>query len=129
MSYFYDPNTHQMYQAVQPQTPDQTQTFDQVQDQAAVSALVPPQAYAAVQTPAPEAPATTILGLDATSATFWKGAILGAGLALLVTNETVQKAVVKTVSKGMAAASSGIAEIKEKFEDAKAEVEAEAAGK
>ncbi len=128
MSYFYDPNTHQVYQAVQPQTGDQVQTFDQVQDQAAVSAPAAPQAYA-VQAPAAEAPAPTFLGLDATSATFWKGAILGAGVALLVTNETVQKAVVKAVSKGMAAASSGVAEIKEKFEDAKAEVEAEAAGK
>jgi hypothetical protein len=85
-----------------------------------------PQNYAVHQAP----PATsTFLGLDLGSATFWKGVILGTGVALLVTSETVQRAVVKTVSKGMAAASAGVEELKEKFEDAKAEVEAEASGK
>ncbi len=76
-----------------------------------------------------EAQSSSLLGLDMGSSAFWKGAFLGAGIALLVTNETVQKTVVKAVSKGMAAASAGVEEFKEKFEDAKAEVEAEAAGK
>lgn len=102
MSYYIDPNTKQVYYQAQ----DSSQ-----QIQSSVPAT------------------SSFLGLDASSSTFWKGALLGAGLALIVTNETVQKAVVKTVSKGIAAASSGFEEVKEKFEDAKAEVEAEASGK
>ncbi len=60
------------------------------------------------------------------SSAFWKGALLGAGVALLVTNDTVQKTVVKAVSRAMEVAVSGVEEIKEKFEDARAEAEAEA---
>lgn len=123
MSYYVDPNTQQMYYQATAQSHQNTP------DPAAAAepkVYAVPQNYAVQQAP----PATsTFLGLDAGSATFWKGAILGAGVALLVTSETVQKAVVKAVSKGMAAASTGVEELKEKFEDAKAEVEAEAAGK
>jgi hypothetical protein len=60
---------------------------------------------------------------------FWKGALLAAAVALLVNNENEQKGVVKPVSKLTIAAQSGIEEMKEKFEDAKAEAEAEAAPK
>ncbi len=59
------------------------------------------------------------------SSAFWKGALLGAGVALLVTNDTVQKTVVKAVSAAMGMAAAGVEEIKEKFEDARAEAEAE----
>ena len=123
MTYYVDPNTQQMYY----QAPAQSQ-----QNPADPVAAAEPKVYAVPQNYAvpPAPPATsTFLGLDTASASFWKGAVLGAGVALLVTSETVQKAVVKTVSKGMAAASAGVEEFKEKFEDAKAEVEAEAAGK
>jgi hypothetical protein len=123
MTYYIDPNTQQMYYQAPAQ--DQQKTTD-------AAATAEPKVYAVPQNAAvqqaPPVP-STFLGLDASSATFWKGAILGAGVALLVTSETVQKAVVKAVSKGMAAASAGAEELKEKFEDAKAEVEAEAAGK
>jgi hypothetical protein len=78
-----------------------------------------------VQAVAPVAPTTSILGLDVQDSTFWKGALLGAAVAMLVTNETVQKGVVKSVSKLTAAAQSGVEEMKEKFEDAKAEAIAE----
>lgn len=122
MSYYVDPNTQQMYY----QAPAQSQ-----QDAIDPTTVAEPKVYAVPQNYAvqqvPPAP-STFLGLDTGSATFWKGAALGAGIALLMTSETVQKAVVKTVSKGMAAASAGVEEFKEKFEDAKAEVEAEAAG-
>lgn len=123
MTYYVDPNTNQMYY----QAPAQSQ--QNITDQATATE---PKLYAVPQnTAVQQAPqaTSTFLGLDAASATFWKGAILGAGVALIATNDTVQKAVVKTVSKGMAAASAGVEELKEKFEDAKAEVEAEAAGK
>lgn len=127
MSYFVDPNTRQVYY----QTPAQTQQT--VADPAATAtAATDTKVYAVPVQQAPAVPAapattTTFLGLDVSSAAFWKGAALGAGVAVLATSETVQKAVVKTVSKGMAAASAGVEELKEKFEDAKAEVEAEAA--
>lgn len=123
MTYYIDPNTQQMYYQA-PAQPQQNATDP--------ATTAEPKVYAVLQNypVQPPAPATsTFLGLDIASATFWKGAVIGAGVALLVTNETVQKAVVKTVSKGMAAASAGVEELKEKFEDAKAEVEAEAAGK
>ena len=90
------------------------------------TAATPQEATPVQQVPAPS---TTVLGLDVKSSTFWTGAAVGAGLALLVTNESVQKGVVKTFSKMMAAVGGGIEEIKEKYEDAKAEVEAEATGK
>ena len=78
-----------------------------------------------VQPVYPALPATSVLGLDVQDSQFWKGALLGAAVTLLVTNESVQKGVVKTVSKLTLAAQSGIEEMKEKFEDAKAEAEAE----
>ena len=78
-----------------------------------------------VQAVAPVVPTTSILGLDVQDTTFWKGALLGAAVAMLVTNDTVQKGVAKSISKLTAAAQSGVEEMKEKFEDAKAEVLAE----
>jgi len=74
--------------------------------------------------PIPAAPAS-FQGLGMGTATFWKGTVVGAAVTLLLTNETIQKGVVKTFSKVMAAASGGIEELKEKYEDAKAEVESE----
>ncbi len=124
MSSYINPNTqHQIYY----QTPDQSQ-----QASVDLAAAAEPKVYAVPQNYAEQQispPTASFLGLDLSSATFWKGAVIGAGVALLVSSETVQKAVVKTVSRGMAAASAGIEELKEKFEDAKAEVEAEAAEK
>jgi hypothetical protein len=74
---------------------------------------------------APVAPTTSVLGLNVQDSQFWKGALLGAAVTLLLTNESVQKGVVKGVSQLSAAAQSGIEEMKEKFEDAKAEAKAE----
>ncbi|MFV0439639.1 MAG: YtxH domain-containing protein [Desulfopila sp.] len=76
----------------------------------------------------PALPQTTnVFGLNLQDSQFWKGALLGAAVAVLVTNESVQKGVVKSISRLTAAAQSGIEEMKEKFEDAKAEAKAEAA--
>ena len=73
----------------------------------------------------PAVPATSFLGLDVQDSQFWKGALLGTAITLLVTNESIQKGVVKTVSRLTLAAQSGIEEMKEKFEDARAEAQAE----
>jgi len=123
MAYYIDPNTQQMYyQAPAQEQPNTTEPAATAE----TKVYAVPQNAAVQQDPAVP---STFLGLDVSSSTFWTGAALGAGVALLMTSETVQKAVVKTVSKGIAAASAGVEELKEKFEDAKAEVESEAAGK
>ena len=79
----------------------------------------PYQVQASQNTPA-------FLGLAPQNAQFWKGVALGAAVTVLLTNESVQKGIVTAVARMTAAAQSGIEEIKEKFEDAKAEAIAEA---
>ena len=59
---------------------------------------------------------------------FLKGALIGAVGAYLLTNETAQKTIFKTVAKGTQMFQAGMEEIKERFEDAKAELEAEQNG-
>ncbi|PIE58675.1 MAG: hypothetical protein CSA33_01875 [Desulfobulbus propionicus] len=103
---------------------------DQVYNQqAAVQAVYDPHATYTQQPvstpPVYPAPSTSLLGINVQDTQFWKGALIGAAVTLLLTNESVQKGVVKTVSKVTAAAQCGIEEMKEKFEDAKAEAIAE----
>lgn len=56
---------------------------------------------------------------------FLKGAAIGAIGAYLLTNEDAQKTIFKTVAKGTEMFQAGIEEMKERFEDVKAEMEAE----
>lgn len=56
---------------------------------------------------------------------FIKGALLGAVGAYLLTNENAQKTIFKTVAKSSEMFQAGIEEMKERFEDAKAEMDAE----
>ncbi len=56
------------------------------------------------------------------SSQFWKGALIGAGIALLLGNETVQKSLMKGATSLFNAAQAGVEEIKEKFEDIRAEM-------
>ncbi|MCK5854942.1 MAG: YtxH domain-containing protein [Sulfurovaceae bacterium] len=56
---------------------------------------------------------------------FLKGAALGAIGAYLLTNENAQKTIFKGVAKGSEMFQAGIEEMKERFEDAKAEMDAE----
>ena len=55
---------------------------------------------------------------------FVKGALLGAALTYLLTNKGAQQNIMKAVSKGSELFQAGMEEMKEKFEDAKAEMEA-----
>ena len=55
---------------------------------------------------------------------FIVGALVGALGAYLLTNESAQKALFKTVAKGTQAFQPGIEEMKERYEDAKAELAA-----
>lgn len=56
---------------------------------------------------------------------FIKGALIGAVGAYLLTNENAQKTIFKTVAKAGDMFGAGIEEMKERMEDAKAELEAE----
>ena|GEM_PF-1198123 len=69
------------------------------------------------------------LGMNFRDDQFWKGVLLGAAAALLVTNDTVQKAVMKGTASVWTAAQSGVEEVKEKFEDVKAEIQQKSAKK
>lgn len=55
---------------------------------------------------------------------FLKGALIGAGVAFLLTNKTTQKAIFQGFSKGSELVQAGIEELKERIEDAKAQTEA-----
>lgn len=57
------------------------------------------------------------------SSDFLKGALIGAAAGYLLTNEKAQKAIFKTVAKGTQMLQMGVEEMKERFEDAKAEME------
>ncbi|WP_419785971.1 YtxH domain-containing protein [Pseudodesulfovibrio sp.] len=60
-----------------------------------------------------------------TDADYLKGLALGVGAALVVTNPTVQKAVVSGAVKAWAALQGGVEELKEQVQDAKAELSQE----
>ena len=57
-----------------------------------------------------------------TNLDYLKGLVLGAGVALVATNPTVQKAVVSGAVKTWAAIQGGVEELKEQVQDAKAEL-------
>ncbi len=71
------------------------------------------------------APAAPVLP-DASSATsdFIKGALIGAAVTYLLNNEKVQNALFKTVAKTSSMFQTGMEEVKERYEDAKAETAA-----
>ncbi len=54
---------------------------------------------------------------------FLKGALLGAAAAYLLTNEKAQKNIFQALNKGANMLQMGIEELKERYEDAKAEME------
>ncbi|MDR3345970.1 MAG: YtxH domain-containing protein [Campylobacteraceae bacterium] len=58
-----------------------------------------------------------------TGGDFVVGALIGATVTFLLTNETASKAVLKGLAKGTNFLQSGFEELKERFEDAKAEAE------
>ena len=62
-----------------------------------------------------------------TSGNFLTGVGVGALVTLLVTNPSVQRALFKTVARTSGMITSGLAEAKERFHDAEAEVHHEAA--
>lgn len=64
-----------------------------------------------------------------TSDRFLKGLLIGAAATYLITNESVQKATIKSVVKVWSMLQGGVEEIKERFHDAEAEIQAAEAAK
>ncbi|NDV18415.1 YtxH domain-containing protein [Pseudodesulfovibrio sp. JC047] len=85
-----------------------------------------PTAQYSTQTAAQTAPVPTDSSMASwvnfTSTDYLKGLALGAGVALVVTNPTVQKTVVSGAVKMWAALQGGVEELKEQVQDAKAEI-------
>jgi hypothetical protein len=71
-------------------------------------------------------PANTVLGMNFRDRQFWKGAAIGGGLALLLTNDAVQRTLIRGVTSVFTAARAGVEEIREKFEDIQAEIKQKA---
>jgi len=55
---------------------------------------------------------------------FVKGALIGAAVTYLLTNKDAQKTIMKAASKGSEFFQAGMEEIKERYEDARAQMEA-----
>lgn len=81
--------------------------------------------------PRPQAPGQVAAGtglaawFNVTQPAYLKGLLLGAGVALVVTNPTVQKALIGGAVRVWAAVQGGMEEIKEQIEDVKAELSRE----
>jgi len=73
------------------------------------------------------APAQPVLGLG--SDRFVRGLLIGAAAAYLLTNEEVQRTVIKGAVKVWSSVQGGLEEAKERFRDAEAEIQAAAADK
>lgn len=84
------------------------------------------QAKAAQVKTAVAAPGTGLASwFNVTQPAYLKGLLLGAGVALVVTNPTVQKALIGGAVRVWAAVQGGVEEIKEQIEDVKAELSRE----
>lgn len=60
---------------------------------------------------------------------FIKGALIGAAAAYLLTNESVQRTLIKSAVRTWSLVQSSVEEVKERFQDAEAEIQAETTDK
>ncbi|WP_242469303.1 YtxH domain-containing protein [Rhabdochromatium marinum] len=63
--------------------------------------------------------------LNFTNDRFIKGALIGAAAAYLLTNESVQRTLIKSAVRTWSLVQTGVEEVKERFHDAEAEIHAE----
>ena len=103
-----------------------TQNITTPQDMAVETPSVNPY-YNTQAAPQPTKTSSTLQNVASSFDTgnFLKGALIGAIGAYLLTNEDAQKKIFKTFAKGADFLGAGIEEMKERLEDAKAELEAE----
>lgn len=71
-------------------------------------------------------PAATTAAPSFLNERFIKGTLIGAAAAYLLTNENVQRAAIKGAVKAWSLLQGGVEELKERFQDAEAEIRAEA---
>lgn len=89
-------------------------------------AAAQPQAQSTAALPQTTSETSTLSSwVNITSTDYLKGLALGAGVALVATNPTVQKAVVSGAVKLWTAIQGGVEELKEQVQDAKAEISQE----
>ena len=89
--------------------------------------MPPPASYGAYPTNLQQyrpAPAQNTPFFNVTDTGFIKGAVIGAAVAYLLTNESVQQSAIKTSVKAWTLLQGGVEEIKERFRDAEAELHA-----
>lgn len=67
---------------------------------------------------------TTPVSTGFNNGDFIKGALIGAFATYLLTNKNAQEGIMKTVGKGSELFSAGIEELKERYEDTKAQMQA-----
>lgn len=108
----------------QPQQP--TYYFKDNNQYGTAYAVTSPQAPAQAGTGTPAAADTGVTSwINFSSGDYLKGVAVGAGVVLVATNPTVQKAVVSGAVKLWAALQGGVEELKEQVQDAKAELSQE----
>ncbi|CZE47633.1 YtxH domain-containing protein [Campylobacter geochelonis] len=64
-----------------------------------------------------------LFGSNLNTNDFLKGLLIGAAATYLLTNEKAQSAIFKAIAKGSEMFQAGLEEMKERFEDAKAEID------
>jgi hypothetical protein len=123
MSNPYDANADHVYPpAQQPTGQNYYQTYYQATPDGQAVYMRSPDAAIRERSLIPTAPTSTLGSwFDYSNPSYIKGLVLGAGVTLLVTNQTVQNAVIKGTVAAWTAVVGGIEEIKEKVRDAKAE--------
>lgn len=62
------------------------------------------------------------LGFDFGSKHLWQGLVIGAGLTIILSNDYVQRFILKALAQSWTGIVSGIEEMKEKFEDVRQEI-------
>lgn len=119
MSSPYDANPYHVYPPTQQPT---GQTYYQTTPDGQAVYVRTPDAAIRERSLIPTAQTSTLGSwFDYSNPSYIKGLLLGTGVTLLVTNPTVQNAVIKGTVAAWSAVVGGIEEIKEKVRDAKAE--------
>ncbi|WP_319523042.1 hypothetical protein [uncultured Desulfosarcina sp.] len=123
MSSPYDANAYPVYPPAQQSTgQNYYQTYYQTTPDGQAVYMRTPDAAIRERSLIPTTQTSTLgTWFDYSNPSYIKGLLLGAGVTLLVTNQTVQNAVIKGTVAAWSAVVGGIEEIKEKVRDAKAE--------
>ncbi len=124
----YPAHCHPHHQAYYPPMPPYAPPYPQAAYPQAGQYPYPPQAapyYAAAQTTAPQHEQGFASFFNFKDEKFLKGAITGAALTFILTNEALQKNTIKSLVKLWNTLQGGIEEVKERFQDAEAEIKAE----